>query len=192
MPTASTSQILGNNECFEAFTSNLYVRRTLSGEFVVLNRHLIRDLISEGLWSLEMKNEILRHKGSIQAIANIPEHIRDLYKTTWEIRQKHVLDMAADRGAYIDQSQSLNIHMVDANPAKVTSMHFYGWRQGLKTGMYYLRTKAAADAIQFTLESKSKEDQTVGGLAERAEDVDSLEAIACSLDAPDDCLMCGS
>jgi ribonucleoside-diphosphate reductase alpha chain len=192
MPTASTSQILGNNECFEAFTSNLYVRRTLSGEFVVLNRHLVRDLINEDLWSLEMKNEILRHKGSIQAIANIPEHIRDLYKTTWEIRQKHVLDMAADRGAYIDQSQSLNIHMVDANPAKVTSMHFYGWRQGLKTGMYYLRTKAAADAIQFTLESKSKEDQTVGGLAERAEDVDSLEAIACSLDAPDDCLMCGS
>jgi len=192
MPTASTSQILGNNECFEAFTSNLYVRRTLSGEFVVLNRHLVRDLIKEDLWSLDMKNEILRHKGSIQAIENIPLHIRDLYKTTWEIRQRHVLDMAADRGAYIDQSQSLNIHMVDANPAKVTSMHFYGWRQGLKTGMYYLRTKAAADAIQFTLESKTKDDQTVGGLAERAEDVDSLEAIACSLDSPDDCLMCGS
>jgi ribonucleoside-diphosphate reductase alpha chain len=192
MPTASTSQILGNNECFEAFTSNLYVRRTLSGEFVVLNRHLVRDLIKEDLWSIEMKNEILRHKGSIQAIANIPEHIRNLYKTTWEISQRHVLDMAADRGAYIDQSQSLNIHMVDANPAKVTSMHFYGWKQGLKTGMYYLRTKAAADAIQFTLESKAKDDQTVGGLAERAEDVDSLEAIACSLDTPDDCLMCGS
>ncbi|MDA7464394.1 ribonucleoside-diphosphate reductase subunit alpha [Candidatus Poseidonia alphae] len=192
MPTASTSQILGNNECFEAFTSNLYVRRTLSGEFVVLNRHLVRDLIKEDLWSIEMKNEILRHKGSIQAIANIPEKIRNLYKTTWEISQRHVLDMAADRGAYIDQSQSLNIHMVDANPAKVTSMHFYGWKQGLKTGMYYLRTKAAADAIQFTLESKSKDDQTVGGLAERAEDVDSLEAIACSLDTPDDCLMCGS
>ena len=192
MPTASTSQILGNNECFEAFTSNLYVRRTLSGEFVVLNRHLVRDLIKEDLWSIEMKNEILRHKGSIQAIANIYEHIRNLYKTTWEISQRHVLDMAADRGAYIDQSQSLNIHMVDANPAKVTSMHFYGWKQGLKTGMYYLRTKAAADAIQFTLESKAKDDQTVGGLAERAEDVDSLEAIACSLDTPDDCLMCGS
>ncbi len=192
MPTASTSQILGNNECFEAFTSNLYVRRTLSGEFVVLNRHLVRDLIKEDLWSIEMKNEILRHKGSIQAITNIPETIRNLYKTTWEISQRHVLDMAADRGAYIDQSQSLNIHMVDANPAKVTSMHFYGWKQGLKTGMYYLRTKAAADAIQFTLESKSKDDQTVGGLAERAEDVDSLEAIACSLDTPDDCLMCGS
>ena len=192
MPTASTSQILGNNECFEAFTSNLYVRRTLSGEFVVLNKHLVKDLIDLGMWGLAMKDDILRHKGSIQAIESIPEHIRAIYKTTWEIKQKHVLDMAADRGAYIDQSQSLNIHMVDANPAKVTSMHFYGWRQGLKTGMYYLRTKAAADAIQFTLESKAKDDQTVNGLAERAEDVDSLEAIACSLDAPDDCLMCGS
>ena len=192
MPTASTSQILGNNECFEAFTSNLYVRRTLSGEFVVLNKHLVKDLIALDMWGLSMKDDILRHKGSIQAIEAIPEHIRAIYKTTWEIKQKHVLDMAADRGAYIDQSQSLNIHMVDANPAKVTSMHFYGWRQGLKTGMYYLRTKAAADAIQFTLESKVKDDQTVNGLAERAEDVDSLEAIACSLDAPDDCLMCGS
>jgi ribonucleoside-diphosphate reductase alpha chain len=192
MPTASTSQILGNNECFEAFTSNLYVRRTLSGEFVVLNKHLVSDLIAEDMWSLEMKNDILRHKGSIQGIHTIPEHIRDLYKTTWEIKQRHVLDMAADRGAYIDQSQSLNIHMVDANPAKVTSMHFYGWKQGLKTGMYYLRTKAAADAIQFTVEASTKEDQTVGGLAERADDADSLEAIACSLDSPDDCLMCGS
>ncbi|MBN29544.1 MAG: ribonucleoside-diphosphate reductase subunit alpha [Euryarchaeota archaeon] len=192
MPTASTSQILGNNECFEAFTSNLYVRRTLSGEFVVLNKHLVSDLIAEDMWSLEMKNDILRHKGSIQGIHSIPEHIRDLYKTTWEIKQRHVLDMAADRGAYIDQSQSLNIHMVDANPAKVTSMHFYGWKQGLKTGMYYLRTKAAADAIQFTVEASTKEDQTVGGLAERADDADSLEAIACSLDSPDDCLMCGS
>ncbi|DAC56576.1 MAG TPA: ribonucleoside-diphosphate reductase subunit alpha [Candidatus Poseidoniales archaeon] len=192
MPTASTSQILGNNECFEAFTSNLYVRRTLSGEFVVLNKHLVSDLIAEDMWSLELKNDILRHKGSIQGIHTIPEHIRDLYKTTWEIKQRHVLDMAADRGAYIDQSQSLNIHMVDANPAKVTSMHFYGWKQGLKTGMYYLRTKAAADAIQFTVEASTKEDQTVGGLAERADDADSLEAIACSLDSPDDCLMCGS
>ncbi|MCH1461697.1 MAG: ribonucleoside-diphosphate reductase subunit alpha, partial [Candidatus Poseidonia sp.] len=193
MPTASTSQILGNNECFEAFTSNLYVRRTLSGEFVVLNKHLVSDLIAEDLWSLEMKDDILRHKGSIQGIERIPEYIRELYKTTWEIKQRHVLDMAGDRGAYIDQSQSLNIHMVDANPAKVTSMHFYGWRQGLKTGMYYLRTKAAADAIQFTVEAAAKDDQTVGGLADRAEDVDSLEAIACSLDSPDDdCLMCGS
>jgi len=192
MPTASTSQILGNNECFEAFTSNLYVRRTLSGEFIVLNKHLVRDLIALDLWSIGMKDEILRHKGSIQAIEGIPDHIKELYKTTWEIKQRHVLDMAADRGAYVDQSQSMNIHMVDANPAKVTSMHFYGWKQGLKTGMYYLRTKAAADAIQFTVESKKAEDQTVGGLADRAEEISSLEAIACSLDTPDDCLSCGS
>ena len=192
MPTASTSQILGNNECFEAFTSNLYVRRTLSGEFIVLNKHLVRDLIALDLWSLNMKDEILRHKGSIQAIEGIPDHIKALYKTTWEIKQRHVLDMAADRGAYVDQSQSMNIHMVDANPAKVTSMHFYGWKQGLKTGMYYLRTKAAADAIQFTVEAKKGEDQTVGGLADRAEEISSLEAIACSLDTPDDCLSCGS
>ncbi len=192
MPTASTSQILGNNECFEAFTSNLYVRRTLSGEFIVLNKHLVRDLIALDLWSLNMKDEILRHKGSIQGIEGIPDHIKDLYKTTWEIKQRHVLDMAADRGAYVDQSQSMNIHMVDANPAKVTSMHFYGWKQGLKTGMYYLRTKAAADAIQFTVEAKKGQDQTVGGLADRAEELSSLEAIACSLDTPDDCLSCGS
>ena len=191
MPTASTSQILGNNECFEAFTSNLYVRRTLSGEFIVLNKHLVSDLIERGLWSSDMKDEILRHKGSVQAIAAIPEDLKELYKTTWEIKQKHVIDMAADRGAYIDQSQSLNIHMIDANPAKVTSMHFYGWRKGLKTGMYYLRTKAAADAIQFTVEQKKAEDETVEGLASRAE-ATSMEAIACSLDAPDDCLMCGS
>ena len=192
MPTASTSQILGNNECFEAFTSNLYVRRTLSGEFIVLNKHLVRDLIELGLWGLEMKDEILRHKGSIQNISGIPDSVKELYKTTWEIKQRHVLDMSADRGAYVDQSQSLNIHMVDANPAKVTSMHFYGWKQGLKTGMYYLRTKAAADAIQFTVEAKKSDDQTVGGLAGRAEDISSLEAIACSLDTPDDCLSCGS
>ena len=191
MPTASTSQILGNNECFEAFTSNLYVRRTLSGEFIVLNKHLVNDLIAAGLWSMELKDEILRHKGSIQAINGIPDNIKELYKTTWEIKQKHVLDMAADRGAYIDQSQSMNIHMIDANAAKVSSMHFYGWKSGLKTGMYYLRTKAAADAIQFTVESKAKNDPTVNGLAERAE-LTSMEEIACSLDSPDDCLSCGA
>ena len=191
MPTASTSQILGNNECFEAFTSNLYVRRTLSGEFIVLNKHLVNDLINRELWSLEMKDEILRHKGSVQQISGIPEDLKELYKTTWEIKQKHVIDMAADRGAYIDQSQSLNIHMTDANPAKVTSMHFYGWRKGLKTGMYYLRTKAAADAIQFTVEQKGA-DETVDGLANRADAITSLEEIACSLDTPDDCLSCGA
>jgi ribonucleoside-diphosphate reductase alpha chain len=191
MPTASTSQILGNNECFEAFTSNLYVRRTLSGEFIVLNKHLVKDLIAAEMWSLELKDEILRNKGSIQAIESIPENIRAIYKTTWEIKHRHVIDMAADRGAYIDQSQSLNIHMTDANPARVTSMHFYGWRKGLKTGMYYLRTKAATDAIQFTVEQKVV-DETVDGLAERAVEATSLEEIACSLDTPDDCLSCGS
>jgi len=191
MPTASTSQILGNNECFEAFTSNLYLRRVLSGEFIVLNKHLVRDLIDRNLWSLEIKDQILLNKGSVQNIDGIPDDIKALYKTTWEISQKVIIQLAADRGAYIDQSQSLNIHMIDANPAKVTSMHFYGWRLGLKTGMYYLRTKAATDAIQFTVEQKAS-DETVSGLANRAEDVNSMDAIACSLDAPDDCLMCGS
>jgi ribonucleoside-diphosphate reductase alpha chain len=192
MPTASTSQILGNNECFEAFTSNLYVRRTLSGEFVCINKHLVRDLNDRDLWSLDMKNQILIHKGSIQEIDGIPDEVKELYKTTWEIKQRHIIDMAADRGAYIDQSQSLNIHMIDANPAKVTTMHFYGWEKGLKTGMYYLRTKAAADAIQFTVDAQSGMDKTVSGLAERAEEVPSMEAIACSLDTPDDCMSCGS
>ena len=191
MPTASTSQILGNNECFEAFTSNLYVRRTLSGEFIVLNKHLVNDLINRDMWSLEMKDEILRHKGSVQEIDGIPDDLKELYKTTWEIKQRHIIDMAADRGAYIDQSQSMNIHMTDANPAKVTSMHFYGWKRGLKTGMYYLRTKAAADAIQFTVEQKVA-DETVDGLAGRADVATSLEEIACSLDTPDDCLSCGA
>ncbi|MAT49137.1 MAG: ribonucleoside-diphosphate reductase subunit alpha [Euryarchaeota archaeon] len=191
MPTASTSQILGNNECFEAFTSNLYTRRTLSGEFIILNKHLVNDLIEAKLWSLELKDKILEGKGSIQNIDIIPEDIRMLYRTTWEIKQKHIIDMSADRGAFIDQSQSLNIHMTDANSAKVSSMHFYGWKKGLKTGMYYLRTKAAVDAIQFTLE-KDKMSNTVGGLKERAEDISSMDQIACSIDSPDDCLSCGS
>ena len=206
MPTASTSQILGNNECFEAFTSNLYVRRTLSGEFVVINKHLVCDLIGRGIWNLDLKDKILFNKGSIQTIDEIPEDIKELYKTTWEIKQRYIIDMAADRGAYIDQSQSLNIHMTDANAAKVTTMHFYGWRQGLKTGMYYLRTKAAADAIQFTVEipvenseipSSSSEDdassesESMNKLAERAEDQDMADII-CSLDSQDDCLSCGS
>ena len=148
---------------------------------------------------MELKNKILLNKGSVQGIEEIPLKIRDLYKTTWEIKQRIIIDMAAQRGPYIDQSQSLNIHMMDANLAKVTSMHFHGWRSGLKTGMYYLRTKAAADAIQFTVDADEKEDETISGLAERAEgsedqalDPDSLEATACSLESPDDCLMCGS
>ncbi len=191
MPTASTSQILGNNECFEAFTSNLYSRRTLSGEFVLLNKHLVQDLIEEGIWGPHMKGEIIRNKGSIQPIEGIPDYIKALYKTTWEISQKQVLNMAADRGAYIDQSQSLNIHMSEPNAGKITSMHFHGWKLGLKTGMYYLRTKAAADAIQFTVEQKVS-DETVRGLAERADEVNNMEGIVCSLDSIDECLSCGS
>merc|ERR1712216_819645 len=151
MPTASTAQILGNNESFEPYTQNLYVRRVLSGEFVQVNRHLLKDLIKRGLWTDEMRVQLIAHNGSVQYL-EIPKDIKDLYKTVWEIKQRHVLDMAADRGAYIDQSQSLNIHMTDATTAKLSSMHFHGWQIGLKTGMYYLRTKAATDAIKFTVD----------------------------------------
>mmetsp|Transcript_85055 Transcript_85055/g.162746 ORF Transcript_85055/g.162746 Transcript_85055/m.162746 type:complete len:809 (-) Transcript_85055:212-2638(-) len=151
MPTASTAQILGNNESFEPYTQNLYVRRVLSGEFVQVNRHLLRDLIERNLWNEEMRMQLIAHNGSVQHL-DLPADLKELYKTVWEIKQRIVLDMAADRGAYIDQSQSLNIHMIDATTAKLSSMHFHGWQLGLKTGMYYLRTKAAADAIKFTVE----------------------------------------
>merc|ERR1712139_52792 len=151
MPTASTAQILGNNESFEPYTQNLYVRRTLSGEFVQVNRHLLRDLISRGLWTEDMRMQLIAHNGSVQRL-ELPADIKELYKTVWEIKQRIVLDMAADRGVYIDQSQSLNIHMIDATTAKLSSMHFHGWQLGLKTGMYYLRTKAATDAIKFTVD----------------------------------------
>jgi len=151
MPTASTAQILGNNESFEPYTQNLYVRRVLSGEFVQVNRHLLRDLIARDLWTDDMRMQLVAHNGSVQHL-DVPSDIKQLYKTVWEIKQRHVLDMAADRGAYIDQSQSLNIHMVDATTAKLSSMHFHGWQLGLKTGMYYLRTKAAVDAIKFTVD----------------------------------------
>jgi len=162
MPTASTAQILGNNESFEPYTQNLYVRRVLSGEFVQVNRHLLRDLIERGLWTDEMRMQLIAHNGSVQHI-DMPADIKELYKTVWEIKQRHVLDMAADRGAYIDQSQSLNIHMTDATTAKLSSMHFHGWQLGLKTGMYYLRTKAAADAIKFTVDvDKAKRASTAG------------------------------
>jgi ribonucleoside-diphosphate reductase alpha chain len=152
MPTASTSQILGNNECFEPYTSNIYTRRVLSGEFVVVNKHLMKDLVKIGLWNESLKNQIIQANGSIQNIPIIPKDIKELYKTVWEISQKTIIDMSADRGAYICQSQSLNIHLQDVNFGKLTSMHFYAWRKGLKTGMYYLRTKAAADAIKFTID----------------------------------------
>merc|ERR1711933_147830 len=151
MPTASTAQILGNNESFEPYTQNLYVRRVLSGEFVQVNRHLLRDLVQRGLWTEDMRMQLVAHNGSVQHL-DLSSDLKELYKTVWEIKQKIVLDMAADRGAYIDQSQSLNIHMTDATTAKLSSMHFHGWNLGLKTGMYYLRTKAAADAIKFTVE----------------------------------------
>merc|ERR1712217_387465 len=151
MPTASTAQILGNNESFEPYTQNLYVRRVLSGEFVTVNRHLLNDLIERDLWTEEMRMQLIAHNGSVQSL-DLPADVKALYKTVWEIKQRVVLEMAADRGAYIDQSQSLNIHMIDATSAKLSSMHFYGWQLGLKTGMYYLRTKAAADAIKFTVD----------------------------------------
>jgi len=162
MPTASTAQILGNNESFEPYTQNLYVRRVLSGEFVQVNKHLLRDLIEKKLWTEDMRMQLIAHNGSVQHLEAVPSDIKELYKTVWEIKQRIVLDMAADRGCYIDQSQSLNIHMIDATTAKLSSMHFYGWQLGLKTGMYYLRTKAAVDAIKFTVEvDKVKAQQNI-------------------------------
>jgi ribonucleoside-diphosphate reductase alpha subunit len=189
MPTASTAQILGNNECFEPYTSNVYTRRVLSGEFIVVNKHLLKDLVKEGLWTKEMRQTLMSTNGSVQNINNIPQNLKDLYKTAWEISGKAIVDQSADRGAYICQSQSLNIFMENANFAKLTSMHFYGWEKGLKTGMYYLRTKAATDAIKFTV------DKTMVQVAPEDTEKTALEAaaaIACSIDNPDDCEMCGS
>jgi len=155
MPTASTSQILGNNECFEPYTSNIYTRRVLSGEFIVVNNHLLNDLVELGLWDEKLKEAIMRANGSIQHLSHIPEEIRELYKTVWEMSMKDIIDMARDRGYFIDQSQSLNLFMEGATMAKLTSMHFYAWQNGLKTGMYYLRTKSAVDAIKFTLKQEN-------------------------------------
>ncbi len=154
MPTASTSQILGNNECFEPYTSNIYVRRVLSGEFVVVNKHLLKDLVELNLWNDDMKNKIIFHNGSIQQIEEIPAAVKEIYKTVWEIKQRNIIDMAADRGAYICQSQSLNLFVETPSASKLTSMHFYAWKSGLKTGMYYLRTQAASQAVQFTVEKQ--------------------------------------
>jgi len=154
MPTASTSQILGNNECFEPYTSNIYTRRVLSGEFIIVNKYLLRDLVNRGLWDNNMKDKIITANGSIQEIAEIPQEIKDLYKTVWEIKMRSIIDMAADRGAYICQSQSLNLFINSPNASKLTSMHFYAWKKGLKTGMYYLRTQAASQAVKFTVENQ--------------------------------------
>ncbi len=184
MPTASTAQILGNNECFEPYTSNIYTRRVLSGEFIIVNKHLLKDLVKEGLWNNEMRQKLMASNGSVQNINEIPQYIKDLYKTAWEISQKAVIEMAADRGAYICQSQSLNIYLENANFGKLTSMHFYGWKKGLKTGMYYLRTKAATDAIKFTVDKNLTQNTNEKSLE------DQPAAIACSLDNPDSCEMC--
>jgi len=203
MPTASTSQILGNNECFEPYTSNIYTRRVLSGEFVVVNKHLLRDLVKLGIWNEGLKNKIIASNGSVQHIDEIPDNIKALYKTVWEIKQRTIIDMAADRGAFIDQSQSLNLFIQDANFAKMSSAHFYAWKKGLKTGMYYLRTKAAADAIKFTVDQDALKKPTVvlGNedqlLVERGQthllSVEEQQAqLACSLDNPEACEACGS
>ncbi|KAB2912824.1 MAG: ribonucleoside-diphosphate reductase subunit alpha [Bacteroidetes bacterium] len=233
MPTASTAQILGNNECFEPYTSNIYTRRVLSGEFVIVNKHLMHDLVDLGLWNDSMKQKIIMSNGSIQNIDEIPQDVKEIYKTVWEIKQKVIIDMAADRGAFIDQSQSLNLFMENPNFGKLTSMHFYAWEKGLKTGMYYLRTKAATDAIKFTVVKENpqvmdvttaenaafdleKEKVTVTATAtvtttttttpsakiDKAEiekmhssqetDYEAMAIIACSLDNPEGCEMCGS
>jgi len=162
MPTASTSQILGNNECFEPYTSNVYTRRVLSGEFIVVNKHLLHDLIELGLWNDDMKNALMATNGSVQNIEGVPANIKDIYKTVWEISMKDILDMAADRGLFIDQSQSLNLFMESPNMGKLTSMHFYAWKKGLKTGMYYLRSKPASSAIKFTVKKNAQTDMSPG------------------------------
>lgn len=187
MPTASTSQILGNNECFEPYTSNIYTRRVLSGEFAVVNKHLLKDLVKLGIWTTELKDKIIMANGSIQDIAEIPMDIKELYKTVWEIKQRALVDMAADRGAFICQSQSLNLFVQDANFAKLTSMHFYAWKKGLKTGMYYLRTKAAADAIKFSVPTQAEQmiQPYLGKTKEEA-----MAEITCSIDNKEDCISC--
>jgi len=183
MPTASTSQILGNNECFEPITSNIYVRRVLSGEFAVVNRFLVNDLIKMGLWNDKMRNEIIANNGSVQNINSIPEELKALYKTVWEIKQKSIIDMSAGRGPYIDQGQSLNVFVEDPNFGKLSSMHFYAWKAGLKTGMYYLRTRAAVNAVQFTVKNNEPVKKTVE---------EEKAAMVCSLENPESCEMCGS
>ncbi|XP_071735448.1 ribonucleoside-diphosphate reductase large subunit-like [Rutidosis leptorrhynchoides] len=192
MPTASTSQILGNNECFEPYTSNIYSRRVLSGEFVVVNKHLLHDLTEMGLWSPTLKNQIIYENGSVQKISEIPEDLKAIYKTVWEIKQRTLVDMAVDRGCYIDQSQSLNIHMDQPNFGKLTSLHFYTWSKGLKTGMYYLRSRAAADAIKFTVDTSILNKEKTERVSEGDNKNTDMSQMACSLMNRDECLSCGS
>ena len=206
MPTASTSQILGNNEAFEPYTSNIYTRRVLSGEFIVVNKHLLEDLVKRGLWNENLKQEIMRHNGSIQSIDIIPQDLKDLYKTVWEMSMKDIIDMSRHRGYFIDQSQSLHLFMQDATYAKLTSMHFYAWKSGLKTGMYYLRTKSAVDAIKFTLNNEKKEEPTAAIQQPEPQAVEVIAPESGEMTAeefrlmverarnagPEDCEMCGS
>jgi ribonucleoside-diphosphate reductase subunit M1 len=214
MPTASTSQILGNNECFEPYTSNIYARRVLSGEFTVVNQHLLSDLTEMGLWDPTLKNSLISDNGSVVNL-DIPDNLKAIYKTVWEIKQRILVDMAAARGAFIDQSQSFNVHMSDANSGKLTSLHFHAWKSGLKTGMYYLRSRAAADAIKFTVDptkaAKKVEKENVlkpsnGGpkptavptkkevseMNEAEQEAHMAAKLKCSLENKDECLMCGS
>jgi ribonucleoside-diphosphate reductase alpha chain len=197
MPTASTSQILGNNECFEPYTSNIYSRRVLSGEFIIVNKHLLKDLVNLGLWNNDMKNKIIANNGSVQNIKEIPADIKELYKTVWEIKQRNLIDMAADRGAFICQSQSLNLFVDTPTVAKLTSMHFYAWKQGLKTGMYYLRTQAATQAVQFTIEKQGSNqmDPVIPKPEEAAKDQNNIDDITTDFQAPscsmeDGCISC--
>ena len=199
MPTASTSQILGNNECFEPYTSNIYSRRVLSGEFIIVNKHLLKDLVNLGLWNNDMKNKIIANNGSVQNINGIPASIKELYKTVWEIKQRNLIDMAADRGAYICQSQSLNLFVDTPTVAKLTSMHFYAWKKGLKTGMYYLRTQAATQAVQFTIEKQGsnemepvipKPEESNHGQNNVDDIIADIQGPTCSME--DGCISCGS
>ena len=208
MPTASTSQILGNNEAFEPYTSNIYTRRVLSGEFIVVNKHLLNDLVERGLWNETLKQEIMRHNGSVQNIERIPSDLKELYKTVWEMSMKDIIDMSRQRGYFIDQSQSLNLFMQDANYAKLTSMHFYGWKSGLKTGMYYLRTKSAVDAIKFTLNNDKQAEPIEVQEQPVAQELEAIAVLDESAEmtaeeyramiemaknaGPEDCEMCGS
>jgi len=207
MPTASTSQILGNNEAFEPYTSNIYTRRVLSGEFIVVNKHLLEDLVKLGLWNDDLKEQIMRDNGSVQNV-NIPQELKELYKTVWELSMKDIIDMSRHRGYFIDQSQSLNLFMENASYAKLTSMHFYAWKSGLKTGMYYLRTKSAVDAIKFTLKNEKKQEKPIQEVTAMEATVTAADAISGTSMTPqefremlsksqnggpdEDCLMCGS
>ena len=183
MPTASTSQILGNNECFEPFTTNIYLRRTLAGEFIVINKYLVQDLLDKGIWNTEIKNKIIEDNGSVQGIEEIPDEIKKIYKTVWETSNKTLIDMSADRGRFICQSQSLNLFIEKPTFNNLSSMHFYSWKSGLKTGLYYLRTRPVASAQKFTIEPKKKGDAS--------EDSGAKKVLACSRDNPD-CEACGS